>query len=91
MKVFGKECKKKGILTLKFLSTNSGVCDRLLVYRSRTYFVELKTEDKHSKLSKLQIKFMKDMWKQGVAVKVLYCKSDIDNLIERIIKRRSRR
>lgn len=88
---FVKECKNAGALCYKFSSPMTrGVCDRIVIYMSRVYFVELKTESISSKLSPLQIKFMKDLEQHNLDVLVMESKLEVDNFIKYIKNRKKK-
>lgn len=73
------EVEKRGGLCLKFLSTVSGVPDRMIVYKGRVLFVELKTEE--GRLSALQRYWISQFGKCGVPIDVLYGLKDVSRYV----------
>lgn len=60
----------------------SGIPDRLVIYRGRAYFVELKRPGGTvSPIQKLVHKLLK---KYGFEVHILYCREDVESFIELI-------
>lgn len=68
-----------GGLCLKFVSSVSGVPDRIIVYNSLTIFVELKAPGQ--KPRPLQIRMIEKLKKSGARVEVIDSKESVDNLI----------
>lgn len=75
-----KRVKEEGGMSLKFISSQTGVPDRVVLLYKRTWFVELKTPK--GKLSARQKLVIDDMTRQGAHVWVLYGKEDVDNMIQ---------
>ena len=70
-------------LIYKFASPGTrGVPDRIIIYNSKVYFVELK--DKNGKLSAMQKKVISDFKGQGVHVYVISSKEEVDEFITEI-------
>ena len=74
-----KRVKEEGGMSLKFISSQTGVPDRVVLLYKRVWFVELKTAK--GKLSPRQKLVIDDMTRQGAHVWVLYSKEDVDNMI----------
>lgn len=72
--------KKIGGLCWKFLSMGTdGVPDRLVIYKGQICFVELKAKD--GRLSAIQKYRHEQLKRHGHAVKVLWSREDVDDLI----------
>lgn len=65
-----KRAKEKGALIYKFLSSVSGVPDRLIIHNGKVFFVELKA--KGGRLSPIQRYTFKQFQKQGFEVFVIW-------------------
>lgn len=76
------EVKKLGALTYKWISTVTGVPDRIVVYKGKVYFVELKTPQ--GVLSARQHVVFADLLAQGTPVTVIRSESDIVNFVQRL-------
>ena len=66
-------------LTFKWISTVTGVPDRLVLLKQRVFFVELKTET--GKLSGRQILVFDQLGEQGFSVYILRSYDDIEEFI----------
>lgn len=77
-----KKIKELGGLSLKWISTITGVPDRIVILKRRLHLVELKT--KTGKLSKRQQCVFQELEEQGFPVTVLRSKEDIDEFIGKI-------
>ena len=74
-----KMVKEQGGMSLKFISTISGVPDRIVLLNSKLSFVELKTET--GKLSKRQEIVFDQLGEQGFPVHVLRSIDDVEDFI----------
>jgi hypothetical protein len=70
--------KSKG-LSYKWISTVTGVPDRIVFLQNQVYFVELKTAT--GKLSPRQEIVFDDIGEQGFPVHVLHSKEDVEDFI----------
>lgn len=78
------QVQKRGGLFLKWVSPgNSGVPDRILVFRGRVVFVELKSET--GRLSPNQKAMIARLQKHGADVRVVYGREQADALIEEVM------
>ena len=75
-----KQVKSKKGMSLKFLSTITGVPDRIVILNNKLYFVELKTEK--GVVSERQKIVFKQLAEQGFPVLILRNKHDIEQFIE---------
>lgn len=76
------EVKKLGALTYKWISTVTGVPDRIVIHKGKVYFVELKTPQ--GVLSQRQVVVFADLMAQGTPVTVIRSESDIVNFVQRL-------
>ena len=74
--------KKAGGLSYKWISTVSGVPDRIVLLRNQVMFVELKTAT--GKLSPRQTLVFDDIGEQGFPVHILHSKEDVEDFINGI-------
>lgn len=74
-----KLVKQNGGMSLKFISTISGVPDRIVLLNSKVLFVELKTTT--GKLSKRQELVFDEFGEQGFPVHILRTYDDIEDFI----------
>lgn len=74
------QVERIGGLSYKFLSTQSGVPDRIVIFKGLVRFVELKAPQ--GRLTKLQEWQHLRILRAGVEVAVLYNKEDVDHWIE---------
>jgi hypothetical protein len=74
-----KRVKEAGGLTYKWISTVSGVPDRIVLLNNRVYFVELKTET--GVLSPRQILVFDEIGEAGFPVYILRNQEDIAGFI----------
>ena len=74
-----KRVKELGGLSLKWISTISGVPDRIVFLKNQIHLVELKTEK--GKLSARQHVVFKELSDLGFPVTVLRSKEDVDEFI----------
>ena len=80
-----KEVNKLGGLCWKWVSPgNSGVPDRIVIYKGSVVFVELK-RPKGGKLRALQVVRLKQLADQGQDVRVINTKSQVDELISELV------
>ena len=78
-----EKCSKIGALCWKFTSpSRRGVPDRIIMYKGKVYFVELKSET--GQLTELQRQVHIAMYQAGIVVHVLNFKEAIDNFVEEI-------
>jgi hypothetical protein len=70
--------KSKGI-SYKWISTVTGVPDRIVFLQNQVFFVELKTAT--GKLSPRQTIVFDDLGEQGFPVHVLHSKEDVEDFI----------
>jgi hypothetical protein len=78
-----KGCKKLGALCLKWVSPgNRGVMDRIVIYRGRVWWRELKRPGK--KLEPLQVIMHRDMAAQGMDVGKLDSLEDVKKFLDEI-------
>lgn len=70
-----------GGLCLKFTSSIAGVPDRLVLYKGRTYFIELKAPGK--KPRPLQKRMIKQMEDRGASVTIISDKKGVDTFIDK--------
>jgi hypothetical protein len=70
--------KSKG-LSYKWISTVTGVPDRIVFLQNQVFFVELKTAT--GKLSPRQTIVFDDLGEQGFPVHVLHSKEDVEDFI----------
>ena len=84
-RLLANKVKALGGLSYKFSSpSHAGVPDRVVIFKSRVVFVELKTET--GKLSGIQIKTIRDMREQGADVRVLKGAGEVTAFIDEIQK-----
>jgi len=77
--------RKLGGITRKWVSPNHvGVPDRIVILHGVVWFVEVKTED--GKLSTLQSREIRRLQDHGATVKVVYGKTDVDELVATLAK-----
>ena len=74
-----KRVKESGGLSFKWISTVTGVPDRIVLLNNQVWFVELKTTT--GKLSARQNLVFSQICLQGQAVFVLRSKEDVDDFI----------
>lgn len=80
-----KEVNKLGGLCWKWVSPgNSGVPDRIVIYKGTVVFVELKRPT-GGKLRALQVVRLKQLADQGQDVRVLNTKLQVDELINELV------
>ena len=77
-----KRVKENGGLCLKWISTVTGVPDRIVFLNQKIRFVELKTEN--GQVSERQKVVFKQIEDQGHEVCIIRSKSDVENFIEAI-------
>ena len=78
-----KKVKQHGGLCLKFVSPSvSGVPDRMIIYRGRVIFVELKQE--YGRLSTIQKRMHERLRYHGAEVYVAYGSEGVRKLIEEL-------
>ncbi|HEU5223117.1 MAG TPA: VRR-NUC domain-containing protein [Candidatus Lumbricidophila sp.] len=70
-------------LCLKFISSRSGVPDRIVVLRGKTVFVELKAPG--GRLSSLQKIRIKQLREAGADVRVITSKDEVDRFIAEFV------
>jgi hypothetical protein len=75
-KYMGDQIKRMNGLSYKFSSGESGVPDRIVIYKGHVFFVELKT--KNGKISARQKLIHEIIKKTGGKVVVLYGKDEVD-------------
>lgn len=76
--------KTKGGLCWKFTSLNlRGVPDRIVVYNTRVFFVELKAPGEKPRAS--QLRRMQELRSNGALVWVLDSKEAVDRFIEELV------
>lgn len=69
--------KQNGGISFKFVSPGTvGVPDRIVLYRGKVYFVELK--DRKGILSAMQLAMHRKFKKHGIDVYILKSKGDVD-------------
>jgi hypothetical protein len=78
-KYLNKRVKESGGLSYKWISSVTGVPDRIIFLMQRCYFVELKTET--GVLSPRQILVFDEIGEQGFPVHVLRNYADIEEFI----------
>ena len=78
-KYLNRRVKEQGGLTFKWISTVSGVPDRIVLLNNQVHFVELKTET--GALSPRQILVFDEIGEQGFPVHVLRTYDDIEEFI----------
>ena len=81
-KYLTKRVKESGGLSFKWISSVTGVPDRIVLLRNQVYFVELKTET--GILSPRQILVFDDIGEQGFPIHVLRNYDDIEEFIRGI-------
>ena len=74
------QVKKSSGLSYKWLSTITGVPDRIVILNQKILFVELKTAT--GRLSPRQTVVFDELGEQGHPVHVLYSKEDVDDFIK---------
>ena len=79
-KYFKQEIEKAGGLTFKWISTVTGVPDRIAFLNNKVHLVELKA--KSGRLSPRQLIIFRALEKQGFLVTVLYSEEEIDAFIK---------
>jgi hypothetical protein len=77
-----KRVKESGGLTYKWISTVSGVPDRIVFLNNQVHLVELKTET--GKLSPRQILVFDELGEQGFPVYVLRNYDDIEGFVNEV-------
>ena len=75
-----KKVKQQGGMCLKWISTITGVPDRIVILNKNLRFVELKTRE--GVLSERQKVVFADLERQGFPVTVVRSQSDIENLVQ---------
>ena len=83
-KYLNRRVKEQGGLTFKWISTVSGVPDRIVFLNSKVLFVELKMET--GKLSPRQELVFDQIGEQGFPVHILRSYDDIEEFIRETIK-----
>lgn len=79
-----RQVRARGGLFYKFTSPgNDGVPDRILVFRGKVIFVELKQE--HGKLSRIQEIQISRLMEQGADVRVVYGRTQAEALVEEVM------
>jgi len=73
------QVERIGGLSYKFLSTQAGVPDRIVIFKGLVRFVELKAPG--GRLTKIQIWQQDRILRAGVEVAVLYTREDVDHWI----------
>jgi hypothetical protein len=76
--------KKSGGLSYKWISTVTGVPDRIVLINNQVLFVELKTAT--GKLSPRQELVFDDIGEQGFPVHILHSKEDVEDFINAALK-----
>jgi hypothetical protein len=79
-KYLTKRVKESGGLTYKWISTVSGVPDRIVLLNNRVHFVELKTET--GSLSPRQMYVFDELGEHGFPVHVLRNYDDIEEFLK---------
>ena len=80
-----KAIKEIGGICYKFISFNSiGVPDRIIIFNGIVVFAEIKSEYKHSRLSKMQEYQINKIRQQGIKVYIISTSNDIKELIYEI-------
>lgn len=74
-----KKVKEMGGLSLKWISTVTGVPDRIIFLNKRVHLIELKT--KTGALSARQLLMFQELELQGFPVTVLRSKTDVDDFL----------
>lgn len=74
-----KKVKEMGGLSLKWISTVTGVPDRIIFLNKRAHLIELKT--KTGALSARQLLMFQELELQGFPVTVLRSKTDVDDFL----------
>lgn len=75
-----EQCKAHGFMTLKFISSLTGVPDRIVIGAGRTVFVELK-RPKGNDLSERQKIVIDKMRAAGAQVEIIRTLSQVDQLM----------
>ena len=83
-KYLNRRVKEQGGLTFKWISTVSGVPDRIVFLSQKIFLVELKTET--GRLSPRQELVFDDLGEQGFPVHVLHSKEDVEDFINEATK-----
>jgi len=81
-----KRVKETGGLSYKWISSVTGVPDRLVIYKGRLWLVELKTAT--GLVSPRQQIVFSDLGKHGFPVILVRSRSDVENLIEDMLNMR---
>ncbi len=82
-KYLNDQVKTLGGWSIKLLSTLiRGLPDRLVLYKGKAYFVEVKSEDKEPTL--IQLLVHKKLERLGFTVWVIDTREKVDNFIKRI-------
>jgi len=76
--------KKSGGLSYKWISSVTGVPDRIVFIGQKVFLVELKTAT--GKLSPRQILVFDDLGEQGFPVHILHSKEDVEDFINAALK-----
>jgi hypothetical protein len=79
-----KRVKELNGLTFKWISTVTGVPDRIVILNNQIYLVELKTPT--GVVSERQRLVFKQLEEHGQTVHILKSKSDVENFIDETIK-----
>jgi len=79
-----KRIKEINGLSYKWLSTVTGVPDRILIHRGKVHLVEVKTAK--GVLSARQSIVFNEIMAKGVSVAIVKSKSDVENLIDNMLK-----
>ena len=77
-----KLLKKQGGLSYKWISTVTGVPDRIVFINQKVFLVELKTQT--GRLSPRQELVFDDIGEQGFPVHILHSKEDVEDFINGI-------
>lgn len=79
-----EKVKKRGGLCFKFTSPGcSGVPDRIIIYKGRVIFVELKQTN--GRLSPIQKVTIEKMRRHGATVYVVYGSRGVDSMLEEVM------
>ena len=78
------QVKKSSGLSYKWLSTITGVPDRIVILNQKILFVELKTPT--GKLSPRQVVVFDELGEAGFPVHVLHSKEDVEDFINETLK-----
>jgi hypothetical protein len=83
-KRLNQRVKQAGGLSFKWISTVTGVPDRIVILNSCVYFVELKTET--GRLSSRQVLVFDELGEHGFPVHVLRNYDDIEDFVNETTK-----